>query len=132
VSLAHVAAVIEADNRARVMAATFGHLAPTVGTTYVGTILFAHSRYGDGTVPIVTDFGDLPDSPWFYHGMCEYLIEHRATHGEAADGRVYRWYGTYEFRNWPDEYTPDGFDIAREGGHEHVFTGEFFEVLTGG
>jgi hypothetical protein len=132
VSLDDVAALIEVENRARVMAATFGHLAPAVGRTYTGSILFAHSGYGDGTVPIMAEFDDLPDSPWFYHGMCEYLIEHRVTHGDAAEGRVYRWYGTYEFRNWPDEYTPDGNDITRAGGHAHVFTGEAFEVLTGG
>lgn len=130
-SLDHIGALIEADNRARVAAEVWGHLAPQLGTIYRGTVLFAHSDYGDGTVPIATDFDDLPSSPWFYDGMCSFLMDHRSENGNAVEGKVFRWTGTYEFRNWPDIWDEAEDDLIQEAGHEHVFVGEFIEIATG-
>ncbi len=127
-SLAHIADLIDADNRARVTAQTFGHLAPHTATVYTGTILFAHSGYGDGSVPIDATFEDLPDSPWFYDGMCTMLVDHRCELGDAAYGKVFRWTGTYEFRNWPDVWDED--EKVQDAGHEHVFVGTFAEIPT--
>jgi hypothetical protein len=130
-SLAHIGALIEADNRARVEAETFGHLAPERDKTYEGTILFAHSWYGEGSVPITAEFVGLEDSPWFYDGMCTFLVDHQAEHGKAVYGKVFRWTGTYTFRNWPTIWDEAGNDTIQEAGHEHIFTGEFVEIVTG-
>lgn len=122
--LGDIGALIEADNRARALAETFGHLAPDTEAVYIGSILFTHSGYGDGTVPIRADFDGLPDSPWFYDGMCEFILDH---HEREHEGKVFVWKGTYVFKNWPRVYN-DNDDIIQDAGHEHVFTGEFTEV----
>lgn len=126
-SLAHIGAQIEEDNRAVVLAQTFGHLAPQQDSVYSGYIVLAHSGYGDGSVIIEAEFGDLPDSPWFYDGMNEFILDHADELGQERFGRVFRWTGTYEFRNWAEELDEEG-EILREGGHEHLFKGSFVEI----
>jgi len=93
-SLASALAPIEAHNRNIVMAATFGHLAPKRGTTYPGSILFTQTEYGQ-LVPIRSKFEGLPDSPWFFEHLHDFVGE-KAT--EA--GQVYRFEGDYvTFKN---------------------------------
>lgn len=129
-SLGDIASLIEADRRAAAMAATFGHLAPQQESVYSGWILLAHSGYGDGSVIIGAEFGDLPDSPWFYDGMNELILDHADELGRECYGKVFRWTGTYEFKNWAEELDMYG-EIIREGGHEHVFEGSFVEIDCG-
>lgn len=90
--------------RAQVQAATWGHLAPELGRAYAGTMLLAHGEYGyDGLVPVRTRFEDLPDSPWFYDDLCEWLCD---TQQRTEPGEVYRWVGTYrKFRNGRCRFT---------------------------
>lgn len=74
--------------------ATWGHLAPEPARVYVGEILFAHGEYGD-IVPLRVNFKDLPDSPWFFEGMNEFIASRPTT-----PGKVYRFTGTYrQLRN---------------------------------
>jgi len=74
---------------AEVMAETWGHLAPEPRRRYPGTIVFTHGAYGDLT-PIVVEFGQLPDSPWFFDGVLEFIGSRK-----TAPGKVYRFSGTY-------------------------------------
>ena len=97
-------APIEADNRARVEAQTWGHLAPVAGRLYPGTILFAESEYGD-VVVIRADFTDLPDSPWFYDDMYDFIWSQ-----ETEPGGLYQFSGSYQ----KDENAAYEFDGAVE------------------
>lgn len=88
-SLAEAFAGTEAAHRSRVLAHTFGHLAPSIRKKYHGTILFTHSAYGQ-LVLIRADFNGLPDSPWLYDHLNDFVCE-RAT----EPGMVYRFDGSY-------------------------------------
>jgi hypothetical protein len=128
-SLADIAAEIDEYYRAQVYADTWGHLAPEPGRWYRGEVLFAHSVYsGDGSVPVDTHFEDLTSSPWFYEGLGEFIDAHRTDQGPDAEGGVYQWTGMYALRITPRIQNDDG-DIIREGGHEHVWVGEFRTLI---
>ncbi len=88
-TMAEAFAPAEAAHRARVMGATWGHLAPKPSNKYEGTILFSHSEYGD-LVPLRSDFKDLPDSPWFFQDMQDWIGQQKT---EA--GQVYFFRGSY-------------------------------------
>jgi len=88
-SLADLHGPIEAAHRNRVLRHTFGHLAPSARKKYHGTVIFAQSEYG-AIVPIRADFKGLPDSPWFYDHLTDFV-------GDKAveAGVVYKFEGTY-------------------------------------
>ncbi len=88
-SLADAIAPAEAANRARVLTATFGHLAPSVRKKYHGSIVFAHSEYGP-LVPIRAEFKGLADSPWFFEHLNQFVSEQ-----VTEPGAIYRFDGTY-------------------------------------
>lgn len=93
-SLAEAMAPAENHYRNQVIAATFGHLAPEPRKRYPGTILFTQTEYGR-LEPIRANFEGLPDSPWFFEHLNDFVAD-KAT--EA--GAVYRFKGTYEtFKN---------------------------------
>jgi hypothetical protein len=71
-SLASAFAEVEAYNRALVEHQTWGHLAPKPKVIYPGYVVFTHGCFGDITV-IESEFGELPDSPWFYRALHEYV-----------------------------------------------------------
>ncbi len=74
---------------AEVMQETWGHLAPEPGKTYTGTVVFTNGCFRDLTV-ITCEFADLPDSPWFYDTLHNWLLDQ-----EPEEGKVYRFTGTY-------------------------------------
>jgi hypothetical protein len=85
---------LAASKTARVMQETWGHLAPVPRLAYQGTILFAHGAYGD-LVIIRADFPDLPDSPWFFDDLNQFVDSWLT---EA--GKLYEFSGTYtKFKN---------------------------------
>jgi len=93
-ALADAFASIENDNYNKVLQQTWGHQAPEANQKYPVTILFCYGDYGD-IIPIKVDQGDLPDSPWFFDQMNDFIAE-KAT----EQGKVYRFTGTYEmFKN---------------------------------
>jgi hypothetical protein len=71
-SFASACQEIEAEMRAQVQVETFGHLAPVARKIYSGYMVFAFSDYGDIT-PLKAEFEDLPDSPWFFEDMMDYI-----------------------------------------------------------
>jgi len=87
-----VFASVEAKNREIVAVNTWGHLAAKPDQKYQGTILFARGAYDD-LVPISVEFEDLPDSPWFYEALWDFLIAQ-----ETECGSIYRFEGFYQ---WP-------------------------------
>jgi hypothetical protein len=92
---------IEEMNRAVVMADTWGHLAPKPNTKYPGFIVFCHSEYGDIT-PIRVDFPNLPDSPWFFDDLIDFISNRVCSRGTVhlPEGEVYLFTGTYtKFQN---------------------------------
>lgn len=78
-----------ARREAEVMQSTWGHLAPKPSRVYAGTFVVAHGCYGDLAV-ISIDFADLPDSPWLYEHLHNWIWD-RGT----EPGNVYRFAGTY-------------------------------------
>lgn len=83
---------VERDFKTRVMGMTWGHLAPKKNKKYYGSILFTLSNYGDNTI-INSEFNALPDSPWFYTAMDDFIYEQKLDRGG-----VYKFIGT--FRNY--------------------------------
>lgn len=88
-TIADAFAPAEAKYKAQVMGATWGHLAPKGGKVYRGSILFAHGEYGD-LVPLRATFEGLPDSPWFFQDMTDWICRQ-----ETEGGRIYSFHGTY-------------------------------------
>lgn len=88
-SFAETTASIQALDRARVLNVTFGHLKPRPRKKYRGTLVFTQSEFGQ-LVPIRAHFPDLPDSPWLFEHITEFVAEKAKEPGE-----VYRFDGTY-------------------------------------
>lgn len=85
--------VIGGPRREEIMQDTWGHLAPSPRKLYQGSIVMAHGDYGD-LVILRVDFPDLPDSPWFYEDLREF-VGHQMFEVEA--GTVHRFVGTYRY-----------------------------------
>lgn len=111
-NLADAFAPAEAHYKAQVMQETWGHLAPKKGKTYTGRIVYTMGVYDGGDINptiIVCDFPGLPDSPWFYEHLGDFIdsiswepardYPKRQGHGEV--GCVYEWRDTlknYDFK----------------------------------
>lgn len=98
----------EARYREYIMTETWGHLAPKRNKTYTGEIIWALDLYDSGYLNpkvLKCELGDLPDSPWFYSAMMDFLRsltdrpdgDNRKQEDETT-GRLYIWKGT--FRNY--------------------------------
>lgn len=98
-TMQEVFAPIEAKYKARVMEATWGHLAPKKNKTYKGRIVYAIGIFGDdGLNPtaLFCEFEGLDDSPWFYDALTNFMSKQK---GEG--GRVYEfvgWFRNYSFK----------------------------------
>lgn len=68
----------------------WGHLAPKRNKAYPGFILFTHSDYGDLTI-IKSKFRSLPDSPWFYKAMEDFVYENA-----QKTGCIYHFKGVFK------------------------------------
>lgn len=97
--LQHVAPLIENDTRELVMKATWGHLAPEKNKTYRGKVIWALGcgyNYSDlNPTVLLCDFEELPDSPWFYDALIDFLQELV----ERGTG-VWQWEGTFRNYSW--------------------------------
>lgn len=106
-SLADAFAPAEARHRSQVLAATFGHLAPQARKKYPGSIIFAQSEFGQ-LVPIRSSFDDLPDSPWFYQHLTDFVAD-KAT----EPGQVCRFEGHYQlYKNGKGKFTGTITEVA--------------------
>lgn len=84
-----VFAPIEARYKAKVMEATFGHLAPKKDKEYTGFIVY--SIAADGLFCLIDyNFKKLPGSPWFYDALQDFIGDNA-----KKKGRVYRFDGTF-------------------------------------
>ena len=81
-----------------VLEQTWGHLAPGE-KTYGGYILYTVGCFGD-IVCIQTHFRELPDSPWFYADLHEYMGCNKE---DAETGVVYLFLGSY-CHTQPDKF----------------------------
>jgi hypothetical protein len=88
---------IEADNRARVYAQTWGHLAPKPRDVFEGYIVFAVGTHGDEVI-LDWDFGELQANPWLHTQMISWMgkqIDKLSPRlGDRCFG-VWRFEGTY-------------------------------------
>ena len=87
-------APVEARNRANVMKATWGHLAPSQGRAYKGHIVFAVGIFGSdhlNPTAIACNFRGLDSSPWFFDAMADFMTEQR-----GKPGCIYRFDGTFK------------------------------------
>lgn len=76
--LRHIAPLIEADHKRRIMHQTWGHLFPDVDEIFVGSIRIAKSVYGD--LIVLSDSSNVPESPWWFLSLmdfaADFLMEH--------------------------------------------------------
>lgn len=73
---------------------TWGHLAPEKNVTYPVRCVYAVGCYGNDNLnpmPITADFGNLPDSPWSYDALIEFLQSQ-----QNEEGKVYEVAGTFK------------------------------------
>lgn len=83
---------IEEANFKAVQRDTWGHLAPEENKTYKGYVLFTQTVFGEYVI-IDANFEGLPESPWLFDAMTDFIEEHA-----KEDGSIYRFDGT--FRNY--------------------------------
>lgn len=94
-SIADVFAEAEAEHRDKVLAATWGHLAPGP-EKYRGHITFTCASFGGDIVIIEAAFKGLDDSPWLYDDMYKYVCKR----APKRQGKALRFDGTYQkFKN---------------------------------
>lgn len=102
--LQHVAPSIYAMNKTIVMNATWGHLAPERNKTYRGKVIWAlgcgYNHSDLNPTVLLCDFGDLPDSPWFYDALIDFLQELV----ERGTG-LWQWEGTFRNYSWCGKLT---------------------------
>lgn len=68
---------------------TWGHLAPVKNRIYRGCIVFSISAYGDMVI-LDSNWGKLPDSPWLFDAMHDFVFED----DKLVHGAIYRFDGT--------------------------------------
>ncbi len=89
----------EHDYRQKVLANTWGHLAPEPGRSYEGFVCFAHGVHGDSTI-IEWQFEDLPPSPWFFDDLIDHMNNEIDRHLKDRSYGVWIWEGTFKvFKN---------------------------------
>jgi hypothetical protein len=95
---------------ADVMQETWGHLAGQRGRSYDGSVVYALGRYGDLAV-ITAEFQDLPDSPWFYEHLHEWIWDQKPEEGSA-----YHFKGSYR-RDRPCKFEGETtrLDLTQKG-----------------
>lgn len=87
-------APINAINREIVHRNAWGHLAPEPRLAYRGFVLFATSEYAGDRIVIRTAFPGMPDNPWFFEDLMEWLFGNE----KLSEGALYEWNGTYTKR----------------------------------
>lgn len=104
-----------ARDRDRVVSATWGHLAPELGKTYRGSVVFAHSGYGGQTAILSIDFKlengtSLLDNPWSFEDVTNYICDWLCDQSNGKrggnpgcidpEGKIFRFAGSYcRFKN---------------------------------
>lgn len=77
-----------AHSKQKVMADTFGHLAPEKKVIYKGKILFCLSAFNNGNIELI-DFkfdNDLESSPWLFDAINDFLFDNFK---DESEGTVY-------------------------------------------
>lgn len=93
-SFAEQCALIEMDNRAHVMAETFGHLEAEPGTRHKGWFTFITGQHGDNCV-IESDFPTFDEGPGYFEDRDEFIWSKVKDNGPASQIGVYRFEGEY-------------------------------------
>lgn len=78
-----------AHTKQKVMAETFGHLAPKKQNTYKGKVLFCVSAFNNQNIELI-DFSfdnDLESSPWLFDAINDFLFENFIN---EDSGKVYK------------------------------------------
>jgi hypothetical protein len=109
-----------------VMYNTWGHLAPKIGVTYKGWILFGTNAFGTMNPQLLdAEFEEpnndlMPSSPWSHEHIEDYLFKRFDLHyrnkktKHFKPGCVYKFHGTYT--------------IYKNGSHS--FNGKFTKINT--
>ncbi|WGK63470.1 hypothetical protein QAO71_17005 (plasmid) [Halopseudomonas sp. SMJS2] len=93
-SLAKQCFLIEMNNRAAVMAQTFGHMEAEPGTRHPGWFTFITGQHGDNTV-IESDFPTFDEGPGYFMDRDEFIWSKVKNNGPASQIGVYRFEGEY-------------------------------------
>jgi len=101
-SLSDAFAMIDAENKARVIGETWGHLAPVRTQSYEGKMIFANGSYGDHVL-LYSTWKGLDDSPWLFNDMTDFMCEKAKDLGEG----VFQFDGFYR-RDADGEWEFDG------------------------
>lgn len=99
----------EAEYKASVMYATFGHLDAKPNTSFDGSFIFAIGQYGDLTV-VTSEFGaDEPCGPAFYNDINEFVWQQDVKNNHKVCG-VFKFIGRYTIYK---KYNPKGYGYFR-------------------
>lgn len=85
---------VEADNRARCMAETWGHQEGVPGVSYEGWFTFINGQHGDMAV-IESDFKGFEEGPGYFEDRQDFIWSKIKDGGKCSSIGVYKFTGTY-------------------------------------
>jgi hypothetical protein len=86
--------MVEADNRARVMAETWGHMEGEPGVPNAGWFTFINGQHGDMCV-IESHFPTFGEGPGYFQDREEFIYSKISNSGKCSALGVYKFVGTY-------------------------------------
>lgn len=93
-SLADQCALIEAHNKAVVMAETWGHMEAAPGTRHPGWFIFINGQHGDMAV-IESSFPTFDEGPGYFGDRQEFIWSKIKDNGSCSHIGAYRFDGEY-------------------------------------
>ncbi len=101
-SLEDAFTIVNQLNQAIVIGNTWGHLAPEPQRKYKGHIIIAIGCYHHETIIMEDEFNDLPDSPWQYNDLQNFVYQ--ATSNFQP--------GVYHFGGWYKKFRNGNFQFG--------------------
>lgn len=94
-SMASICAQVDADNRAAVMAETWGHLEARDMKKHYGWFTFIHGQHGDMVV-LESDFPTFGEGPGYFDDRQEFIWRKVKDGGPCSEVGLYRFDGYYK------------------------------------
>ena len=86
--------MVEADNAARVMADTWGHMEAKPGTEHPGWFTFINGQHGDMCV-VKSDFPTFDEGPGYFEDRSEFIWSKVRKGGKCEEVGIYKYEGVY-------------------------------------
>jgi hypothetical protein len=91
---------VEADNKARAMAATWGHQEAAPGTRHDGWFTFIHGQHGDLAV-VESHFPSFDEGPGYFADREDFIWSKVKDGGKCSKIGVYKFQGSYTRNKHP-------------------------------